>query len=1257
MSLRTESDKKTLSNSDKAEQLSAVVSVVRALIASKKPPYKLRDILKEYPQVEGGPLPFIALGYKAPEDLLKDTNEFVITRIDNELCLASKGGGKCQHISDFVINQKVSKSKRLVAASPIENQRKPRESAKNWNKSKSSYSSNLFQRFTTPQNKLFQPYRKNKEGDRNNNWRTGQKVQLHSGPSPNLSGQFKGSTKPLAVKKVSKDEKNAIFSKRLESDKMDDMYKSAKYGLQKPKTVDNSQSPDMRDKLISNRYQQVDAAYPRAILGQQKQGNGFKMGVQGSNRVVTQSQNNMDRQQNDNKQVLRFGSDREAQQQLYMKTEITFQELRKLQHKQNQNVQQAPQHRQNGCGNFFTSSIQNRLKISAPQNTVQTTIDTHNVQNKPNNLKHSLPSPENSGQSIAAIKRAALRVLNEKNPLESLFEYCALCNYESPQYSVSKSKFEKNYQCRVTINGFIYFTYPTDYPTEMLAKIGCAIKAIEQIKAAEYRRPMRPCTITDYEFIERLHADLSLHPHGMFSNKISEFYELKYKETPPEHWWSLVTVNVNKFLIEKIQSETVIVFAKDDTTNEEITPPLKEEEGNKEMEGIKLPWGTKHWELYITYVVSPIEVWCRLFGEDYDKQFIKMIKEIRITMAKHRAQIATTVTTNHIYLAYDNQEEWHRVRVMEVNKTAKTATVFYIDYGDTENLPLTVLHECEPRFLQLPAQAITFTLFGLEDLYGNPFVIQPLKKHMPVNKSVVGEVITNEESFNSDTSAGGKIQVAVFDTSSNIDINLNELIMNEVCLNSPLPSLIINTVVNVIISHVTTDGVVHFRRKGPESNYVEKLMYQLVDSKLVIDGTNNVSIDDVKSGKLILVCDKSDYEINWYRGKLADSDDVNLRVVDVPDNNKQKSDKEFDIVYVDHGFIKRIHISDMYPLDTLSSALYNFPQQRLKARLRKIPAISKEVVALMHNLLPDYCDAMLKMIGYDGDMPLVKAYRRIPPHPHLVSINHTLRGEHELGKFIVSDYNDYSFFQDGTNPQPRSPTTNNFKNMKPDTTTTTIPTSSKLYLDDLPLIEDYKNMPKKGEYLNVVGYVCGSPANFMVQPYDDRKLLKNLMAELTVYCKSTDDFVPFNKIKIGQAYAAKNEEGVYSRVIVKDIISSDIIHIFFCDFGDTMTVNNEKLKFLPAKFRKLPKLALHSRIWNIEPKDGEYTYDDCITFRKLTVGKKFAASVKKIEYDQNGIPGPFFHLDLVDTSSAVDLLVRDFLCFNCNVVSGNMVEE
>lgn len=77
MSNATTTTTTTTAPTAKQQELKHIASIVRALITSTKPPCYLKDILREYNEVESKQLPYKSLGYKTAQELLEDTGEFL----------------------------------------------------------------------------------------------------------------------------------------------------------------------------------------------------------------------------------------------------------------------------------------------------------------------------------------------------------------------------------------------------------------------------------------------------------------------------------------------------------------------------------------------------------------------------------------------------------------------------------------------------------------------------------------------------------------------------------------------------------------------------------------------------------------------------------------------------------------------------------------------------------------------------------------------------------------------------------------------------------------------------------------------------------------------------------------------------------------------------------------------------------------------------------------------------------------------------
>ena len=172
---------------------------------------------------------------------------------------------------------------------------------------------------------------------------------------------------------------------------------------------------------------------------------------------------------------------------------------------------------------------------------------------------------------------------------------------------------------------------------------------------------------------------------------------------------------------------------------------------------------------------------------------------------------------------------------------------------------------------------------------------------------------------------------------------------------------------------------------------------------------------------------------------------------------------------------------------------------------------------------------------------------------------------------------------------------------------------------DLPKLTNYEIVPVADSFMEVKVTLSANPSNFMVglciwkinfilqhlltqiQPYNDNLRLRDMMQQLKEYCENNDEFIPPDMVEIGQAYAAKNADGFYHRwvlicikffviwhnllfflffvrVIVKNKYIVEMIHVSFCDFGDIAILRSDQLKMLPAKFRKLPIMAIQAKL-------------------------------------------------------------------------------
>lgn len=132
--------------------------------------------------------------------------------------------------------------------------------------------------------------------------------------------------------------------------------------------------------------------------------------------------------------------------------------------------------------------------------------------------------------------------------------------------------------------------------------------------------------------------------------------------------------------------------------------------------------------------------------------------------------------------------------------------------------------------------------------------------------------------------------------------------------------------------------------------------------------------------------------------------------------------------------------------------------------------------------------------------------------------------------------------------------------------------------DSLNKLVDYV-LPPIENSLDVHVSLASNPNQFAVQPYGDGPKLNDLMIKLQEYCSKNASFIPPDSVKLGEAYAAKHNDGHWYRAIVEKCLTPSMFYIKFCDVGDAAVVESGNLRVLPAEFRLLAKQAISASVY------------------------------------------------------------------------------
>uniref|UniRef100_A0A182JIM9 Tudor domain-containing protein 7 n=1 Tax=Anopheles atroparvus TaxID=41427 RepID=A0A182JIM9_ANOAO len=859
-------------------------------------------------------------------------------------------------------------------------------------------------------------------------------------------------------------------------------------------------------------------------------------------------------------------------------------------------------------------------------------------------------------------------------PVELLVKYSSYKGYVRPEYRYYRLK-NGRIQCRVTLNGTAYSTYPADFANEFEGQFAAALAAIEALQRDESRQTYSVCLDADPEIASTIYELLASCPHGMFSKNIPDAFRAAHQTLLPDHWFSIIDRYANQlFQLEEGPGDT-IVFARDQPSSSDADSNTSEAR-QMAMNQLQLPWGEQYWNLYITHPVSTVEVWARLVGKEYSDKMDALITDIEMSMLNAQPRPEDTVAAVGEYYLVSITDCWNRVRVDEINYETNQCQCFFIDIGEKEQVALDALYPCDPKYLQLPGQAKCFTLDGLEDFCENPKG-KPHLEELLMARVFIGEILTKREDYEAAESSGGPgsgtLKLLLYDTSSQYDVLLNPVLLTRICNDTPVPELNRKTVNYVTISHVDDQGDVYCQKDG-KMQYIQRLITNLTRSN-ALEGEHRglYTPSNTTNQRLYLVQDETDAK--WYRAAL----------------DAKESGPYCRMLYVDVGCRRRANVSNLYRLEMISLALNHYPPQAIRMRMFELPGCDNpQVLARLRAFLRPAMPAMAKVFSMEaGTLPMVKVYVHVADggeagNKILVCVNEAIKIEQELeigselistprvtdgGGSITSSDTDttgtnlnssqssggYTLSSaDGKELSSRFDGLNLSAGKKSNSIPTTSPGSSSSSATLTPdsgasgaggtrtMAKLAKiTLPPVGQLFDVKVTIVSNPMFFIVQPYAHAKQLNQLMCELQEFCMSKAQIVRKNQIRQGEAYAALNRDGHWYRIVVVNILfGRSPIHAYFCDFGMIEMLTIDNLRVLPANFRVLPQQAVKAKLYGVKPLNKDWQAEDAVRFQELTVRRSFASIVHSVQADEINKDEKLVELELIDVSGEDDVYIH-----------------
>ncbi|KAH8290138.1 hypothetical protein KR054_000322 [Drosophila jambulina] len=1210
-------------STDKENAIKSIGAIVRALTVSIKPPVTLMTILKDYRTLEGESLPFRKLGFTTAEDLLLATDEFIIQRFGNEVIISAKYSAKTEHIASMVRGQKSAKSK----PKPKVNQG-PSYANKYQNNNYHPQAQQQYHR-PAPQQYYQQPAQ--------------QRYYPPAAPNPaqvlnhelnrvrqQQQEQF------LAQKRFEENRQN----QQRELDQLRNELDCEILDLRKLHR-DLEMEKDRAQKTkgpTSMRAAQMDQEKILITIPNDK----IASTVNGHGQSRPQSNGQQNKQNGGNPPLRAILGNSAAQQRPNAPNADLDSSAARFKRPFNPRVPHPGQMRP-------AASVNDRLKLRAQPQVVTPITPPDSPENaKPKGTTPAVdvlrvtsqaPKPNNSTPNTR--KNVNFKFNPTYDAVSSLNMYCEAHGYEKPTFNIFNTPPRLN--CSVRIEGDVYSSYPQEFVNEEAAYQRTAQIAIERIKHAESRKQLSVCTVNDEEFIEGLYHELLKYPHGILGHKLEDWYGRTFGHHLPSHWYDLI-IESNKIRVEHGINPRIILFANDPGSPVPIrinTPTT--------MPELVLPWqgnesGSHDWNMYISHCNSTTEVWVRLIDQ------IGKLEELTTHMSRHMAvpHYRQQVLDPHVQELYlvEIREGWNRVRVISVDAEQKSCRCHFVDFGDIAQFSFEELFQCPAQFLVLPAQAICLSLYALDKFRDHPHAQRVLIAELE-GQTVVARVLTSQKQF---LELGGAAQGVVgkgrrqaclvatlYDTSTAEDVHLNDLVASRIIKSTPPPTLNdeqnIGKTTPIFVSHITDDGDLMVLLRNDDLSFVERSIATTVAD---LGEQDRVRYSDLLHDRHVFVCDEAVGGLKkWYRGRL----------VAKPQNPEEET---FDIYYIDDGRQRKTHISNIYRLEANNRALASYPPQALAVRLYDVPEITSHMMGRLRAQMPPRSEALLKVVAKDLTKPLVKVYIRQGPESMYSSVNTGLRMEFEIQSTTRPESLDDSSIQlpprrgsFSSVVSSQSSSSDLVAFSSPATPQKASPQRSGATTFSTLLLKDYEAIPAVGAYFEVRVALSINPGHFAVQPYKCYNQLQCLMKDLQKYCKGpAAKGVQPSQLAIGEAYAAPDSEGVYHRVNIRKIYD-EIIHVSFVDVGDDGVVACDQLKTLPPELRKLPKMALPAELYGIQLEDVVWSQENCVRFRKLTLGKKFIGIVRRLQKQRDETRA--LCLELIDTSTPQDIKLHETL--------------
>ncbi|GIY18549.1 RING finger protein 17 [Caerostris extrusa] len=706
--------------------------------------------------------------------------------------------------------------------------------------------------------------------------------------------------------------------------------------------------------------------------------------------------------------------------------------------------------------------------------------------------------------------------------------------------------------------------------------------------------------------------------------------------------------------------------------------------------------------VYVTHIEDPSKFFIQPCGKSRKlKAMSEAINKWCKSYESNKSHVHILEPGNLYLVQYDLDKKWYRARVRSIikpedvdvsiigkksliksadgniavkDKNELKAAVFYIDYGNSEIVPISRIKKIQPRFLNLPGLAKECSLADIEPTTKNRWSKESIQTFAKfVNNKILTMQILEERNNvfqvdlsqipDSDISNDGPVsvrdaliflEIATFSSGSKSVCKKKKHYLDYL----PPESLRMNANIGVIVSHVDNPSTIYVQQTSTIS-YLSKLIFEMNEA---YDVEMNSLLHSVYAPHIGMVC-AAQYSLDkqWYR----------VKVIGLPGG------ANVEVQYVDFG---NSEVINHKYLRKLFNKFFKLNIQAIPCKLAQVTYGS----AAGWN--PEVREWLTKYVS--GKQFTLKSLGTVPGEnkPEIVLYS----TEKDCVKYVNTLLVEAGFAE-STGPYSSVGKRNNdlvdkliMKHNPPNpmqiilrATDNSIPTvikENKLKSNAskneekqslvMSSKKKYRNLalpPEAENYIEVhVSHII-SPGSFYVQVAEENEKLMLLMDDLQkVYENLQEEEIV--ECVVGKLYAVFcYERKKWFRGSIVEKVSENIIKVFFVDYGNTEELEKKYLRRLMEKFVQQKSFSKLCHFDGIVPAGGteKWSNSSCDGFRDVVSSHKslFLSCKVNLNDSTESLPVDLFTELIVDggalepTSLEYTSLTKRILNFGYAILS------